>query len=297
MITNELVKKIEEAYGSEINKVEALTKQVTLLSFNDSKIILKNVNKKTKNTYDFLASQKVENVLYPLKKIVWENEIYFVYKYINSYEYPNEKKIKDLIDAVDEVHKKTGFVVRLNDVNFKYFMRIYKNLDRIFQTLEMFIRECEIKEKKTDFDWIILSKYHIFLTTKKMMYNLQRKIHKYIDNNGNCDYCLNHGNLNLNHFKQKKLLSFDNSYIGIFISDYAKLYVSIDDVEGEWFKDLENKIVSYGNDFYKIYFKFLVLYLYIINLRFSSFDEQVILNTYVQLSMKISRFLTLTSSY
>ena len=297
MLNDELKKKIEDAFDSKIKATEALTKQVTLLSFNDSKMIIKKVNTKTKNIYDFLASQKVENVLYPLKKIIYDKECYFVYKYINSYEYPNEKKIKDMIESVDEVHKKTGFTVRLTDSNFKFFMRIYKNLDRIFQTLEMFIRECEGKTKKTDFDWIVLSKYHIYLTTKKMMYSLQRKIHKYIDNNGNCIYSLNHGNLNLNHYVQRKLLSFDNAYVGIFISDFAKLYVSVDDIDGEWFSDLEAKINSYGNDFYKIYFKFLVLYIYIINLRFSSFDEHTVLKTYNQLSMKISRFLTLTSSY
>ena len=235
--------------------------------------------------------------IYPIKKIVYEHDCYFIYKYIQKYEYPNEKKVKDMLDSVDEVHKKTGFVMRLNDLNFKYFMRIYKNLDRIFQTLEMLVRETEVKSVKTDFDWIILSKYHIYLKTKKIMYDLQRKIHKYIDNNGSATYVLNHGNLNLNHYLQKKLISFDHAYIGIFVSDYAKLYVSIDDIEGEWFKDLEDKIINYGNEFYKIYFKFLVLYIYIINLRFSSFSEHVILNTYVQLSTKINHFLTLTSSY
>lgn len=297
MIKNEFASKIEEAFNSNIIKKEALTSTVTLLSFNDSKIVLKKVNIRTKNIYDFLASQKVENVLYPIKQFVFENEIYFAYKYINDYEYPNEKKIFDLIDAIHELHKKTGFTVRLTDINFKYFYRIYKNLDRIFQTLEMLVRECEVKNEKTDFEWIILSKYHIFLSVKKMMYSIQRKIHKYLDNHGNVIYVLNHGNLNLNHFVQKKLLSFDNGYTGIFVSDYAKLYVSIDDLDGAWFKELEEKLNSYGNDFYKLYFKFLVLYIYIINLRISSFDKHSILNSYIQIATKINRFLNLTSNY
>ena len=198
---------------------------------------------------------------------------------------------------MDELHKKTGFTVRLNDINFKFFYRIYKNLDRIFQTLEMMVRECEERIKKTDFDWIVLSKYYIFLNTKKIMYQSQRKIHKYLDNHGNAIYALNHGNLNLNHFMQKKLVSFDNGYTGIFVSDYAKLYVSLDDLEGTWFKELESKLNSYENEFYKTYFKFLVLYIYVINLKFSSFEEHTILNTYLQISAKINRFLSLTSNY
>ena len=297
MIKNDFKEKIEQLFNDKILRIEALTSKVTLLSFKDNKFIVKKVNVKTKNIYDFLASQKVDVVLYPLKQFIYEKEIFFVYKYVNEYEYPSEKKISDLISVVDDLHKKTGFTVRLNDLNFKFFYRIYKNLDRIFQTLEMVVRECEERVNKTDFDWIILSKYYIYLNTKKIMYQLQRKIHKYVDNHGSVTYVLNHGNLNLNHFKQKKLVSFDNGYSGIFVSDYAKLYVALDDIDGVWFKDISEKINSYENDFYKTYFKFLVLYIYMINLRITSFEEHTIINTYVQISAKINRFLNLTSNY
>ena len=297
MIKNDFKEKLEELFKDKIIKIEALTLQVTLLSFETGKYIVKKVNVKTKNIYDFLASQKVENVLYPLKQFMYDNELFFIYKYIQDYEYPNEKKIFDLINTTYELHQKTGFTVRLNDSNFKYFYRIYKNLDRIFQTLEMLVRECETRSKKTDFDWMILSKYYIFISAKKIMYQLQRKIHKYLDNHGNAVYALNHGNLNLNHFLQKKLVSFDNGFTGIFVSDYAKLYVALDDLEGAWFKEIEGKIDSYSNDFYKTYFKFLVMYLYVINLRLSSFDEHTVINTYLQIAIKINRFLNLTSSY
>ena len=297
MIKNDFKERIEHLFDEKVIKMEALTSKVTLLSFTGKKYIVKKVNVKTKNIYDFLASQKVEVVLYPLKQFIYEKEIFFVYKFIPEYDYPNEKKIIDLINSVYELHQKTGFTVRLNDINFKYFYRIYKNLDRIFQTLEMLVRECEERENKTDFDWIILSKYHTFLDAKKIMYQLQRKIHKYVDNHGNATYALNHGNLNLSHFTQKKLVSFDNGYSGIFVSDYAKLYVALDDIDGVWFKEIEEKISSYGNDFYKTYFKFLVLYIYIINLRISSFEEHTIMNTYIQIASKISRFLNLTSNY
>jgi hypothetical protein len=118
------------------------------------------------------------------------------------------KKVYDLINSVDSLHSKTSFNVKLTDVNFKYFYRIYKSLDRIFQTLEMLVRESEIKQEKTDYDWIILSKYHTFLDVKNIMYSLQKKIHKYIDSKGSCIYALNHGNLSLNHFIGKKFISY-----------------------------------------------------------------------------------------
>lgn len=297
MISDDLLVKIEESLKNKCIKKEALTEYVTLLSFSNNKYIVKEVSNKSKEIYDYMASQKVENVLYPKKRFLDNKKMYFLFDYIQSLEYPNEKKILNLIESLDELHKKTSFEIKSEDINFKYFLRIYKRLDRYFQTLEMLVRECEIKEKKSDFEWVILSKYNIFLDAKKVMYQLQRTIHKYVDNKGVCIYSLNHGNPNLNHFMQDKLLSFENGYIGIFVSDFAKLYTSIDDINGEWFKELESKISSYGNDFYKKYFKFFVLYLYIINLRFTSFSEHTIMNTYIQIGNKISRFLSLTSNY
>ena len=297
VLKNDLKNKIEESFKEKIIKEEAITFEVSLLQLGTGKIIVKRVSNKVKNTYDYLASQECKMVLYPLKQFIFEGDVYFIYKYMSKYNYPDIKKIDDLIDAMTLLHQKTSFTVKLSDKEFKYFFRIYKNLDRIFQTLEMFVRESEIKEEKTDNDWILLSKYNTFLKLKTIMYSLQRKIHKYIDSKGSVVYALNHGNLNLNHIIQKKLISFDNSYLGIFISDYAKLYVSIDDVEGEWFKEIDKKIKEYNNDFYKIYFKFLVLYIYIINLKITDINEFSVINSFNQIESKITRFLTLTASY
>ena len=297
VLKNELKNKIEESFKEKIIKIEAITFEVTLLSFQTGKIIVKRVSNKVKNTYDYLASQECKMVLYPMKQFVCDGEVYFLYKYMSKYEYPDAKKIYELVDAAHSLHQKTGFTVRLNDDEFKYFYRIYKNLDRIFQTLEMFVRESEIKPNKTDNDWILLSKYHTFLNLKNLLYGIQRKIHKYVDSKGSVIYALNHGNLCINHIIQKKLISFDKSYIGIFVSDYAKMYVSIDDIEGEWFKEIDKKLNEYNNDFYKLYFKFLVLYIYLINLKFSDINNFGVINTYNQIETKINRFLILTANY
>ena len=173
---SELISKIESSLEEKILTIEALTENVTLLSFSKQKIIVKRVSSNAKNIYNYLASQKVSSVLFPIKQFVVDGQIFFLYKYLNSYEYPDVKKALDLMNVINDVHQKTAFTVRLNDINFKYFMRIYKQLDRTFQTLEMMIRECEMRPNKTDYDWIILSKYKTFINLKKMMYPLQKKI-------------------------------------------------------------------------------------------------------------------------
>ena len=297
MLKNELILKIEDSFKEKIIKTEAITYEVTLLSFQTGKVIVKRVSNKVKNTYDYLASQECNMVLYPIKQFVLNGEVFFLYKYMPKYDYPDNKKIYELLDAMSSLHQKTGFVVRLNDDEFKYFYRIYKQLDRIFQTLEMLVRESESKPNKTDNDWILLSKYKTFMKLKNLMYQIQRKIHKYVDSKGSVIYALNHGNLCINHIIRKKLISFDKSYIGIFVSDYAKLYVSIDDIEGEWFKEFDKKLSEYNNDFYKLYFKFLVLYIYLINVKFSDINNFGVINSYNQIENKINRFLILTASY
>lgn len=297
MLTNELKSKIIDSFKEEIINVEAISKNVSLLSFKTGKIIIKKVSDKSKNTYDFLASQECKMVLYPLKKFLLKGDTFFVYKYMSKYQYPDIKKIYEIIECMSSLHQKTGFTVRLNDKEFKYFYRIYKNLDRIFQTLEMLVRESEVKMEKNDNDWILLSKYKTFLNVKKIMYPLQKKIHKYVDSKGSVFYALNHGNLNVNHIIQKKLISFDNSYLGIFVSDYAKLYVSIDEIEGDWFKEFDRKLSEFNNDFYKIYFKFLVLYIYLISLKLTNIYDYATINTFIQIENKISRFLTLTANF
>ena len=297
VLKNELILKIEDSFKEKIIKTEAITYEVTLLSFQTGKVIVKRVSNKVKNTYDYLASQECNMVLYPIKQFVLNGEVFFLYKYMPKYDYPDNKKIYELLDAMSSLHQKTGFVVRLNDDEFKYFYRIYKQLDRIFQTLEMLVRESESKPNKTDNDWILLSKYKTFMKLKNLMYQIQRKIHKYVDSKGSVIYALNHGNLCINHIIRKKLISFDKSYIGIFVSDYAKLYVSIDDIEGEWFKEFDKKLSEYNNDFYKLYFKFLVLYIYLINVKFSDINNFGVINSYNQIENKINRFLILTASY
>lgn len=291
VLNNELIKKIEETFNEKIISKKALTTEVTLLSFKNQKLIVKKVSKKTNQIYEYLRSSQFLNALYPIKKIIDNKAIFYLFNYLNSYEYPGEKKIIDMISVIKELHEKTSFNVKLEESNFKYFYRIYRKLDNIFQTLEMFVRESEVKDNKSDFDWIILSKYHIFLDCKTTLYNLQRKIHKYLDNKGIAMYSLCHGNLTLDHFRQNKLLSFDHAYIGFFVSDYAKFYVSIDHISGDYLKQIDKILSEYSNEFYLLYFKFMVLYIYMINLRLDSFYEYATINVYLELSKRIAFFL------
>lgn len=290
-----MTKKIEiilkNYFNKEVTDIKQLTNVVTIIMVEDQKYILKLVTPKCEEVYNFIMTQQVEMISYPVKKIKVKEGMYFLYKYEEELKFPILKKTQQLFDALNILHKETSYEKKLNKKNFKYLYRTYKKIDYKFQILEMYIREAEAKQSKTDFEWVILSKYNIFLDTKIIMYNLQKKIHEYIDQRISVVYSLNHGNPDINHIYNKKIISFDNAYLGLFVSDLAKLYVNCDHINLDWHALIDKKLNEYNCNFYKLYFKFLVLYIYIINIDFDMIDINNACNKYIQLSRKISMVL------
>lgn len=297
MLTKILYDKIEDNFKDKIIKIDSLTTDVNLLYMTNQKLIVKEVNQKVLDIYHYLVSENIEGIRLPTKKLSDGQKVYLVFPYVKTINYPDGKQIIDLINVINNLHHKTAFTVKLEHKYFKFFYRVYQKLDRTFQTLEMWVREVEVKENKDDFDWIILSKYHIFLKAKQIMYPLQKRIHKYLDNKGEAIFCLNHGNPALNHFINHQLISFNNSYLGIFVSDLAKLYVSLDHFPNESFRLLDEVLESYQNRFYKLYFKFLVLYIYMMTLNFDFSKINYNVEIYVQVANRVQTFLKLTANY
>lgn len=287
----DLILLIQSYFNEEVTILNKVTSNVTLFKIGNNKYIIKLVSSKSNAIYDFIISQNVKSVSYPLKKFKTVDGMYFLYNYEQELNFPVLKKTQQLVSCIDELHKSTSYEKKLNKKNFKFLYRTYKKIDYKFQMLEMYIREAEVKQNKTDFEWVILSKYSVFLDTKIIMYNLQKKIHTFIDDKINVVYSLNHGNPDVNHLYNKKLISFDSAYQGIFISDLARLYVSCDHVNLDWHSIIDQILSPYNNNFYKVYFKFLVLYIYVINIDFDLVDLNNACNKYIQLSRKISIFL------
>ncbi|MFI3252312.1 MAG: hypothetical protein R3Y60_04135 [bacterium] len=296
-MNNKLKDLLEQYFNNKVTNINKVTANVTLFCIEDQKYITKLVSSKCNEIYNFLLQQQISTVSYPLKKFRINEGLFFLYKYETELNIPVLKKTQQLLDSITVVHKGTSYEKKLNKKNYKYLFRTYKKTDYKFQMLEMYIREAEVKQSKNDFDWVILSKYSIFLDTKIIMYNLQKKIHNYIDEKISVVYALNHGNLDLNHLYNKKIISFDNAYRGIFISDLARLYVECDHINLDWHTVISQIIDPYENNFYKIYFKFLVLYIYVINIDFDLVDINNACNKYIQLSRRISNFLTHFSDY
>ncbi len=289
-MTKDLTRLLEKYFEDNIKNVNDITNNVSLFSIDNEKYIIKRVTPKCNEIYNFISTENVTCISYPLKKFQTKDGLYFLYNNEKEVEFTTLKKTQQLFECLNELHNLTSYEKKLNKKNFKYLYRTYKKIDYKFQVLEMYIREAEVKQHKTDFEWVILSKYNIFLDTKIIMYNLQKKIHDYIDEKISVRYSLNHGNPNLTHIYNKKMISFDNAYLGLFVSDLAKLYVNCDHINIDWNSMMNQIFENESNDFCKLYFKFLVLYIYIINIDFDLIDKNNACNKYIQLSRKISLF-------
>lgn len=287
---------IEEYLGLKIENYTKLTDNAYILE-TDKIYLLKKSTKNLEPCYDYLKSQNVSNVLYPLKKFLLDGHRFLLFDYLSENKYPKEKKIYDLKNALFNLHEATKISKEAKKNNFKYLYRLYKKLDYKFRVIDSLISETELREVNTDFDWIILSKYSLFIDVKKEMYRLQMQIHQEIDKKISLFYAINHGRPSLSHLIDRSLISFDESRFGFIVSDISKFYCINEDIKIDWFSLIDEWLSYYQSPFYKTYFKFMTLYIFLINLNIDFKNEQITISNYVQVHNKLKKILIIFKDY
>lgn len=280
----------------DVKKVSKYTKKtIYILTKNQEKYILRFVTNKEVDTYDYLISSQVE-ALYPVKKINYNGYNFYLFKYQtnNADAISSVRKLKDSLMAM---HKATSKEVVLRKENLQNLYKTYQVLDARFTNLEMIIRQIELMQVKDDNCWIILSKYRVFLLAKKTMYALQQKIHKEIDAQSSVTFALIHGSPSLCHYKGGRIISFSNAYYGFVVSDIAKFYVENDHLSTNMYELVNSWLNEYKAPIYKLYFKFLVLYIYMVNLRLTNLKSYEQLNNYIKISDKIKEVIYRFKTY
>lgn len=284
---NEFYNKLE-TYLGKIKNIKRISLKCYLINA-ENKYIVKKKERNTKFIFDYLKSQGVDNVIYPQYVIKYNNDYFEIYSFVKEYDYPESKKVLNLKDALIEIQQKTLIRKRLSKKEYKKLYRLYQTLDIKFKILEMTVRKSEANLYKTDDDWILLSKYHIFLDAKKEMYKLQKMIHKYIDDRIEVDYSIIHNKPSLNHLINHQLISFEDAKLGVVVSDISKFYVLNEFVNIDWKSEIDGWLSIYESEFYKTYFKFLVLYIYMIN--FNIENNKMTIDSYLLFSTKIKKVL------
>lgn len=174
------------------------------------------------NIYEYLNYRNFNN--YPSLVI---DSGYEIMDYVEDIDIPVEQKMIDLINLVSNLHKRTTYYRKISEFNIK---DIYEEI------------KGQIKDTWLFYDNLMMdAETSIYMSPS--LYLLSRNISfvydmlKYCDNNIDKWYenikniqrvrvSVIHNNLNLEHFKNNTLLSWDHSKISLPIFDLYKLYRS-----------------------------------------------------------------------
>ncbi len=262
----------------------------TLYKFLDGEkvLYLKLMNEKAINIYKLLKHYDAP-VLFNINSITTNYKTYYLFKGLNENSV-DISKVKNMSNSLSKVHDLTKFHIALKKDDNDKFMLIYKILDAKFSKLEMFIRTLETSNLKGDYTWLYLSRYMIILETKKIMFNLQKKISNNLAEKTDLIYAINKNKCSVNDYVNDTLINYNSASFGFVVSDVAKFYVENDHINVEWYKLIDEWLNKYNDIFYKLYFKFLVLYIYVLNLNTEDMLTYQSANNYIQITNKISKF-------
>lgn len=211
-----------------INKYKAkkitLKNSAKIIENEDTRLVIKKDNPNILDTYNYLLSRSFD--YFP--KIIYKDNDYNVYEYIEDVNEPSEQRILDIITLTSILHSKTTFYKEVDIDNYKYlYETINKKLEYLFNYYN---------------DIITLIEKNIYMSPSN--YIIARNINKIFETINYCKYEVDswyelikdkrkirvvniHNNLSLDHYiKNDKpyLISWNKNKIDMPIYDLLTLY-------------------------------------------------------------------------
>lgn len=211
-----------------INKYKAkkitLKNSAKIIENENTRLVIKKDNPNILDTYNYLLSRSFD--YFP--KIIYKDNDYNVYEYIEDVNEPSEQRILDIITLTSILHSKTTFYKEVDIDNYKYlYETINKKLEYLFNYYN---------------DIIILIEKNIYMSPSN--YIIARNINKIFETINYCKYEVDswyelikdkrkirvvniHNNLSLDHYiKNDKpyLISWNKNKIDMPIYDLLTLY-------------------------------------------------------------------------
>lgn len=211
-----------------INKYKAkkitLKNSAKIIENENTRLVIKKDNPNILETYNYLLSRSFD--YFP--KIIYKDNDYNVYEYVEDVNEPSEQRILDIITLTSILHSKTTFYKEVDIDNYKYlYETINKKLEYLFNYYN---------------DIIILIEKNIYMSPSN--YIIARNINKIFETINYCKYEVDswyelikdkrkirvvniHNNLSLDHYiKNDKpyLISWNKNKIDMPIYDLLTLY-------------------------------------------------------------------------
>lgn len=211
-----------------INKYKAkkitLKNSAKIIENENNRLVIKKDNPNILDTYNYLLSRSFD--YFP--KIIYKDNDYNVYEYVEDVNEPYEQRILDIITLTSILHSKTTFYKEVDIDNYKYlYETINKKLEYLFNYYN---------------DIITLIEKNIYMSPSN--YIIARNINKIFETINYCKYEVDswyelikdkrkirvvniHNNLSLDHYiKNDKpyLISWNKNKIDMPIYDLLTLY-------------------------------------------------------------------------
>ena len=211
-----------------INKYKAkkitLKNSAKIIENENTRLVIKKDNPNILDTYNYLLSRSFD--YFP--KIIYKDNDYNVYEYVEDVNEPSEQRILDIITLTSILHSKTTFYKEVDIDNYKYlYETINKKLEYLFNYYT---------------DIITLIEKNIYMSPSN--YIIARNINKIFETINYCKYEVDswyelikdkrkirvvniHNNLSLDHYiKNDKpyLISWNKNKIDMPIYDLLTLY-------------------------------------------------------------------------
>lgn len=255
----------------DIIKSNTSSKIMKVITIKDEYII-KQCDSTFEQKVNYLKSENVNNIIYPIKNkqgkyvSIFDERYYYLQDFHKNSAEIKEVKARNLLYQLNILHQQTKFRKSLSPTKSKKKLEeIFNYLQYKFNLLETFVRKVE-SEKYDEYSIMILKGYHHILDAKKIMGELNKKIIEAVKEKISVDYVFLHGNPKSNHLVNDNgyyFISYQNGFYGICSLDIAKYYIEIEDLNLNHYELIKDYFKEYDNDFYYNYFLFLVLLYYI----------------------------------
>lgn len=213
---NEILRK----YNIHPRKYKKL-KNATYIETDTEKYIIKK-NKQNNEIREYLKSRNFNHIP---EIITLPEEKYEITKYIEEYKMPREQKIIDLAATISLLHNKT---THYKEITEETYNEIYNELkDKIENLYNYYIELITIIESKvymSPCEYLIARNISIVFQALEESKEELGNWHKSVKNDTKQRLVVLHNNLELDHFMDNKLISWDKSKIGMPIYDIYKLY-------------------------------------------------------------------------
>ena len=277
----DIINNLYDNYQIKVDKNAKISnKTYKIVCDNNNCYFIKKVKKELENKYTFLSNHGINNIIYPYlnkeKKFIsnLSNNNYYITDFITNNPIGEDQIGSRLFNALELLHNNTSIPRQLSVSDTKpKFEEITKQLDYKFKLIENYIRSLETSPIN-QYSYLVLENYHIIIKAKEELIKLQKKIISAIKNKESIEYVFLHNNPKNDHLLINKgssfLTSIDMGKIGIDSMDMAKFYIENKHLKLDLKKMIFNDNYSQKQDFYYDYFCFLVLFIYIKRINFTS---------------------------